>query len=156
MTLKLARIDDRLIHGQVIHGWLPRLDVDLLIVADRRLAENEEEQLISRVAVPESVDVRFIAPEELIMLLDVVQEHNTVILFRTPEAALDAVEHGFDLDALNLGNLHFEPGKMQLRKTFCCSDRELAALHKLLDRGIEMSYQPAPDVKRTAVELPRA
>ena len=155
MTLKLARIDDRLIHGQVIHGWLPRLDVDLLIVADEQLAGSEEEQLISRVAVPESVDVRFISPAELSGLLDIIETHNAVVLFRTPQAALNAVEHGFELTRLNLGNLHFEPGKTQLRKTFCCSERELDALHKLLDRGIDMSYQPAPDVKRTSVELPR-
>jgi mannose/fructose/N-acetylgalactosamine-specific phosphotransferase system component IIB len=152
LNLKLARIDDRLIHGQVIHGWIPKLGTTLVAVADSRLAANPDEQTVARLAVPESVDVLFVAPGQLAAVL-AADARPVAVLFRTPVEALEAVQGGFQPQVINLGNLHFEPGKLQLRKTFCCSAPELAALRALADTGIEIEYQPAPDLKRTTVDL---
>lgn len=153
MSVCLARVDDRLIHGQVIHGWVPKLHVDLLIVADRQLSAQEDEQMIARLAVPESVDVRFVSPSDVQQAVSGSDERKVIVLFRTPVDALEAIRHGFALQTLNLGNCHFEPGKMQLRKTFCCSNAELSALRDISAQGIEIAYQPAPDLKRVTVDL---
>jgi len=152
MNLKLARIDDRLIHGQVIHGWIPKLGSTLIAVADRHLAEHPDEQFVARLAVPEAVEVLFVAPEQLESVL-AGEQRPVVVLFRTPVEALEAIDHGFRPEHLNLGNLHFEPGKLQLRKTFCCSSRELDALKSIAAGGVVIEYQPAPDLKRTTVDM---
>lgn len=152
MNLQLARIDDRLIHGQVIHGWVPKLGSTLIAVADHHLAANPDEQFVARLAVPESVEVLFVTPAMLAETL-ANETRPVVILFRTPVEALEAIDHGFRPEHLNLGNLHFEPGKLQLRKTFCCSSRELDALRSIAAAGIVIEYQPAPDLKRTTVDL---
>lgn len=151
MNLRLVRIDDRLIHGQVVHGWMPRLGATLIVVADARLAESPDEQMISKLAVPPGVDVVFVAPESVAETLRG-DERPTVVLFRTPLEAELAVRHGFATERLNLGNLHFEPGKVELRKTFCCSGDELAALRRLSGAGIAVEYRPAPDYKGVAVD----
>lgn len=151
MNLRLARIDDRLIHGQVVHGWMPRLGATLIVVADARLAGSPDEQMISRLAVPPGVDVVFVAPEFVAETLRS-EERPTVVLFRTPLEAELAVQHGFSPEHINLGNLHFEPGKVQIRKTFCCSGPELAALRRLSGAGITVEYRPAPDFKGVAVD----
>lgn len=151
----MARVDDRLIHGQVIHGWMPRLNARLLVVADPHLAIDPQEQLISRLAVPEDVEVRFIEPEKLPEVLDEVPERDILVLFRTPMEAWAAISRGFHPDSLNLGNLHFEQGKIQLRKTFCCNEAELAALRKIAKEGVTLEYQPAPDLRRIELDLDR-
>ncbi len=149
MTVRLARIDDRLIHGQVIHGWLPRLSVDLVVVADRELADSEDQQQIACLAVPDGVEVQFVAPDQVADA--VADERMAIVLFRTPVEACEALDAGFRPACLNLGNLHFEPGKIQLRKTFCCSNRELDALKRIAGMGIALEYQPAPDLKRLSL-----
>ena len=123
MSVRLARIDDRLIHGQVIHGWLPRLSIDLVIVADNEMADSADQQSIARLAVPDEVEVQFVSPAAVAGLV-AAEERAAIVLFRTPVEAWDALAAGFRPSCLNLGNLHFEPGKVQLRKTFCCSNRE--------------------------------
>jgi PTS system mannose-specific IIB component len=153
MSLCLARVDDRLIHGQIIHGWVPKLHVEVLVVADDALANHEDEQLIARMAVPESVEIRFVRPRDVQTTVSASADKNVIVLFRTPVEAQAAIRHGFTPQSLNLGNCHFEPGKMQLRKTFCCSNLELSALRDISAKGIEIAYQPAPDLKRVTVDL---
>lgn len=150
MNLRLVRIDDRLIHGQVIHGWMPRLAATLIVVADAELADSPDDQMIARLAVPPGIDVIFVRPAGLEALMRD-EARPAIVLFRTPVEAQEAVVEGFAPDSLNLGNLHFEPGKVQVRKTFCCNEQELTALRELRDRGITVEYQPAPDLKRVLI-----
>lgn len=141
----LIRVDDRLIHGQVIHGWMPKLDATVIIIADTHLAEHPEEHFITRLAAPPETDVIFVSPTELSKAID--PEKNTIILFKTPTEVLLAINNGFQIERLNLGNLHFEEGKVQIRKTFCCNKAELTALQSIKDHGVDIVYRPAPDQK---------
>ena len=152
MSLRLARVDDRLIHGQVLHGWVPRLNVDLLVVADAEMAGSKQEQDVAQLAVPPSVEVAFVDPAQVPEMLQAANGQNVLVLFRTPVQALEAFTAGLIVDQLNLGNLHFEPGKIQLRKTFCCSNKELRALRAIAEQGVEIAYQPAPDLKRVELD----
>lgn len=153
MSLCLARVDDRLIHGQVIHGWVPYLRIDVVIVADEQAAASEDQQMIARMAIPDNVTLAFVKPAEAYNQVQALNNKNVLLLFRTPIQAWEAIQAGMILPSLNLGNCHFEPGKLQLRKTFCCSNKELSALRKIAASGVEINYQPAPDLKRTEVDL---
>lgn len=153
MSLCLARVDDRLIHGQIIHGWVPRLRIDVVVVADEQTAASEDEQMIARMAVPEDVAIDFVEPAEACNRVKAWNNKNVLLLFRTPVQAWEAIKAGMALPSLNLGNCHFEPGKLQLRKTFCCSNKELSALREIAAAGVEINYQPAPDLKRAEVDL---
>lgn len=148
----MARVDDRLIHGQVIHGWVPSLGTEVLVVADVHMCDNEDEQFIARMAIPDELELHFLRPDRVAGFLQA-EDRPTVVLFRTPMEARAAMDAGFAPTVLNLGNLHFEAGKVQLRKTFCCSEPELDALREIAARGVELEYQPAPDLKCVPIDL---
>ena len=64
MPVVLARIDDRLVHGQVVIGWGRPLAVDLIVLVDAEVAASDWEQEIYQMAVPEGMDILFLDPAE--------------------------------------------------------------------------------------------
>jgi len=151
LKVALSRIDDRLIHGQVVYGWMPKIDANLIVVADAALVDDTAQQTIYELALPTGMEARFVHPRNLKAYLHH-EQRPAVVLFRTPLAALEAYQEGFACPRINLGNLHFEPGKRSLRKTFCCNRQELSALRKLAENDIILEYQPAPDTKRVQLD----
>lgn len=145
-----VRVDDRLIHGQVIHGWVPYLKTRRIVVVDEALAQDEERKAIAQLSVPREIELHFVTVEELSTSL--LEDRNTLVLFSSPLALLRAVEQGLTIERVNLGNLHFEEGKITLKKTFCCTPEELEALKVLQRMGVRLYYQPAPEVAPS--ELP--
>ena len=55
MTIKIVRIDDRLIHGQIVQGWLKTVDVDKILIISDEVAGDEMQQILLSMAVPSSV-----------------------------------------------------------------------------------------------------
>ncbi len=70
MTIVLNRIDDRLIHGQVVVGWGQPLDVKFIVLVDDAVAESDWEQELYRMGVPPEMEVRFHSVADAARLLD--------------------------------------------------------------------------------------
>jgi PTS system mannose-specific IIB component len=145
-----VRVDDRLIHGQILHGWVPFLRTKRIIVVDEGLSRDEERKIAIRLAVPKTLEILFCSPDEIKggEALDA----ETMLLFSSPLDLLKAVERGLKIVRVNLGNLHFSQGKIVLKKTFSCTHEELKALRALSHLGVKLYYQPAPEIAPS--ELP--
>ena len=146
MTLVLYRIDDRLIHGQVVVGWGQPLDVDFIVLVDDAVAASDWEQELYRMGVPPEMEVFFHD------VAGAAQEFRRYALDARPGILLtgdiatmcrlaDAVP---DIRAVNLGGIHHKPGRAQkLRYVFLTADEE-TALRGLAAKGIEVSAQDVP------------
>ncbi len=111
--MPLFRVDNRLVHGQIIEAWLPFLQAKRLIVANDELAKDHLRQQIVSLAIPKQIIVSFITLGQLPSLLDNIHEKTLVVL----ENCAD-LKHilTFDLviPRINIGNLHFGANKKQL------------------------------------------
>lgn len=109
MSLELYRIDERLLHGQVVVGWGERLGVDYYVVVDGELAESPWEQELYLGAVPAGVEVLFLAPEAPAEELEEARDRAGVgcLLTRGTAAMRRLAERGFlGGVAVNVGGLH--------------------------------------------------
>lgn len=146
------RVDNRLIHGQVIETWLPYTGASRLVVCSPALAADSFRQQIMLLAVPSRIRVDFCT---LTALLDLYahddSSRRTLVLFSDCEDARAAFELGVAFSSLNIGNIHYAPGKTQVCAHVALSEQEKACLSSLRDRGVGLDFRCVPN-DRSPVE----
>lgn len=155
MALDLFRIDDRLIHGQVVVGWGQPLDLRFIVLVDDEVAASDWEQELYRMGVPPEMDVYFESVASAAEKLDGYRADPRPGLLLTGDietmaALVDAT--GTGIDAVNLGGIHHRAGRVQrLRYIFLTAEEE-AALRRLATRGVSVSAQDVPAARPLALE----
>ncbi len=152
MSLSLVRVDDRLIHGQVIAVWLRSIGADRIVIVDDRTAADEFLRDVLLLAAPPGVPVEVHAFEEgRSRLSELAREPGRVmVLVRSPRTALELRRAGVPIDVLNLGGLGAAPGRRGLYRTISASPEELGALRDLEALGTRVEIQIVPDDRPVA------
>jgi|CXWL01.1.fsa_nt_gi PTS system mannose-specific IIB component len=140
----LTRIDNRLIHGQVVEGWVPHLRISRVVVADDEAAENTLLRAAMRMAVPVEIDLRM----EQVALVDypalAADSSRTLLLFRDVNTATRALGLGWPPGVLNLGNLHAGLGRVAMTRSVFLDDADRVALRDLAKAGAQVQSQATP------------
>ena len=145
MTLVLNRIDDRLIHGQVVVGWGQPLDVKFIVLVDDGVAGSDWEQDLYRMAVPPGMEVRFHSIADAPARLDAyrTEAQPGILLTGDIESMRALVVRGGVRD-VNVGGIHHRAGRTQhLRYVFLTED-EAQALRDLARHGAVVTAQDVP------------
>lgn len=147
MPLLLSRIDDRLIHGQVVVGWGRPLALEFIVLVDDEVAANEWEQELYRMAVPTGMEVVFSGVGEAATRLAEWQADPRAGALLTGDidtmAALFRADHGV-VGSINLGGIHHRPGRTERLPYVYLSDDELLRLRALEQAGARISAQDVP------------
>jgi len=154
VPLELHRIDDRLIHGQVVVGWGQPLDIGFIVLVDDEVAASEWEQELYRLGVPPGMDVYFATVDEAARNHQHYERDPRAGILLTGDIATmrRLVERVASIRAVNLGGIHHRPGRTQrLRYVFLAPDEELA-LRDLVRRGLAVTAQDVPAARPIPLE----
>ena len=143
-----VRVDNRLIHGQIIETWLPFTKSRMLVVVNDEVRDDPLRQEIMGLAIPSHVDKAFVGVDEAHRFLERTfssSEPDVLILFANCPDARRAHEHGLSFQVLNLGNLHYGPGKEQLcpHVALGCDDRD--CLKYFSSFGVDLDFRCVPN-----------
>jgi len=154
MSWILHRVDDRLIHGQVVIAYGQRLQPRRIWVADDAAAASVWEKTLLLSAAP-GIEVRVVTVSEAAAAYAAEAEApgGAFLLVRDLAAALALVEAGAALPTLNLGGLHYAPGKTKVNEYIYLDEHDRSAARALLERGVTLEVQ---DVPATRVQPLRA
>lgn len=143
----LYRVDDRLVHGQVVEGWVPHLQADVLAVVSDEIAGDEMRRTIMRFATPEGVDLKIMTAAEAVAWLPEAQAsgHKTLVLLPGLAEALALAKGGISIPSLNIGGMHYSAGKnLSIGKAIFLNDEDCAALKELAAAGIKIEGRGVP------------
>ena len=142
----LSRIDDRLIHGQVVEGWVNFLKATCILVADDAVASNTQQRTIMEMSVPQGLKVFIGRVEEICgqLLAKSLDAERAILLFSNPTDVLRAISDGLECRALNVGGMHYVPGKRKLIDVLAVNDDDLKALREIAARGVKIVVQAVP------------
>ena len=142
-----VRIDNRLVHGQIIETWLPYTHAKNIIVADDAVAGDDLQQQIMSLAIPQSVSCAFCPVEELNDNIMALANGNgsTIILFSSCADVRRALDSGFRFNSVNIGNIHYGPGKKQISPSVALSSDDVSCLHYFKGQGIELDFRCVPN-----------
>ena len=146
MPIELYRIDDRLVHGQVVVGWGQPLDVTFVVLVDDTIAASDWEQELYRMGAPPEMTVSFESVESALAHLTGYQARpgHGILLTGDVETMRRLVERAGTIRKINLGGIHHRAGRTaRLRYIFLTPDDE-AALRALAARGVTITAQDVP------------
>lgn len=153
MSVVFYRIDDRLIHGQVMTGWSKVCGAKRILVVDDGTAENTFLCQVMKMSVPQDMDVRICKLQEgLSAILSDPAESKTIVLTKTPAVMLQLLEGGAPMKELNLGGMGYLPGRKAILRNIQISPEELTQLQDIAAKGVRVFCQIVPDGKRIELD----
>ena len=152
----LVRVDNRLVHGQVLEAWLPALDAHGILVADDEASGNVLARSAMALAIPPGIKfdvLRLRAAADLLRQGGKgPQAARTLLLIRDVRDAVALHEAGVPIPVLNLGNVHFAAGRKQVSPSVFLDDGEVSALEALATAGTRVEVRAVPS--ETPLRLP--
>ena len=144
MSVVLARIDDRLLHGQVLEGWAPHVQADTIVVASDTVCHEKDRCQLMQLIMPDHIDLKIIPLAELGDLLDSTAESRVLILFAGLEDALAVLENGVSLGSINVGNLHNIKGGTEITPSVFLNSSDMKTVRRIIDMGIAVEAREVP------------
>lgn len=154
MSIVLARVDDRLIHGQVMTSWLNYTGANKIVVIDDVTANDSFLTMIIKTLVPANIKTEVVKVDECVDKVKRFENHDKVIILaKTPAPYVLMAENGVQLDKVNIGGMGIKPGRKTIYKNISASDEEIIQLKALLEKHIPVEIQmvaedPAIDVRK--------
>ncbi|ELY7390066.1 PTS mannose transporter subunit IIAB [Cronobacter universalis] len=143
MVIGLARIDDRLIHGQVATRWTKETNVSrIIVVSDEVAADNVRKTLLTQVAPP-GVTAHVVDVAKMIRVYNNPKYagERVMLLFTNPTDVERIVEAGVKITSVNIGGMAYRQGKTQVNNAVSVDEKDIEAFKKLNARGIELEVR---------------
>ena len=146
MPLVLVRIDDRLIHGQVVVGWRQVLKPQRIVLCSDEVASTDWQRTIYESAVPPELGSSVLTMKETIKALkDGAYDHERVILLvDTPKSIVELVNASVAIKEVNVGGMHFRPGKNQVAPFIFVDEDDINSFRILFEKGIRLEGRDVP------------
>lgn len=146
MNITIFRIDDRLIHGQIVTAWLNYADAKQIIVADDKAAKDTLQQSLLKMATPKGIELKIVSIEEAKKLLQEDDSNvNTLFLVRGPVEANEVIDFMPDVKSINVGNLNMRKGKEKVLGNLWVFPEDIEAFKSIEQKGIEMEFRTVPN-----------
>lgn len=143
----LARIDSRLLHGQVATGWTRSTNPTRIIVVSDAVAKDDLRKQLIQQAAPAGVHAHVVPIKKMIELAQDDKHfggERALLLFESPEDALKAIKGGVPIKTLNVGSMAHSEGKVQPNKVLAFSQEDIDTFNKLKDMGVDFDVRKVP------------
>ncbi|MDR0718679.1 MAG: PTS sugar transporter subunit IIB [Treponema sp.] len=150
----LVRIDDRLIHGQVVTAWIKQTDGNRILIVDDKLVNDRMMQRVLKAAAPPgiSIEVKTILESSDLLKQDPEPKENIIILVKTPEVLESLIEQGVEIKKIILGGMGLTGSRKRFNKNVAITDEEAACIKRIIAKGIVMEFQLVPEESAVNVE----
>lgn len=149
----LARIDDRLIHGQVMTAWLQYVGANHIVIIDDETASDDFLKSVIEMAVPREIKLSIYHCEEATKKIQrMSDDEKLMILAKFPESFLALIETGLPLKRVIIGGMGANPKRTKFYKNISASDVEREIFKKIIAYGTDLIIHIIPDQKAVSVE----
>lgn len=147
IKINLARVDTRLLHGQVATAWTPDSKADRIIVVSDAVAKDDMRKQLIGQAAPNGVKANVIPLAKMIEVAKDPRFGNThaLLLFENPEDVLTVVEAGVPITTLNVGSMAHSTGKTMVNKVLSMDKKDVETFEKLRDLGVTFDVRKVPN-----------
>ena len=146
----LARIDTRLLHGQVATNWTKATNPNRIIVVSDSVSKDDLRKKLIEQAAPPGVRAHVIPLDKLVQVYNDPRFGNTkaLLLFENPQDALAVIEKGVEIPELNIGSMAHSVGKIQINNVLSVDQADVDTYKKLRDLGVKF------DVRKVSGDSP--
>lgn len=145
-NLVLVRIDDRLIHGQVVTAWVKQTDGNRIIIVDTPLTKDAFTQRVLKASAPSGIHIDVMTTENAIEELkkEFVKDEKIIVLVKTPEEIEGLLLGGVEMEKAILGGMGSKAGRKKFNRNVSASPEEIDCLSRIYKMGVPIYYQLVP------------
>lgn len=154
IKIVLARIDSRLLHGQVATGWIPTMHPDRVIVVSDSVAKDEMRKSMIREAAPAGVKAHTVPLAKMVEIAKDPRfgDTNALLLFENPEDVLAVIKAGVEIETVNVGSMSYAPGDVNANNVLSMNQKDVDTFHELEKLGVKFDVRKVPTDKTGALE----
>lgn len=145
MSVNFCRIDDRLIHGQVVTTWVNVHKIEQVIILNEAVANDKIQTNVLKMSAPPTIKLHIFPPEKF---LKVIQKNPisrpTMLLFASPFEVETLIDAGYEIPKLNVGGMRGNAERKQVTKAVSLTADERESFKKLIEKGIDVEIQMVP------------
>ncbi|MBB1165477.1 PTS sugar transporter subunit IIB [Lacticaseibacillus rhamnosus] len=149
----LARVDDRLIHGQVMTAWLQYTEGDHIVIIDDATAKDDFLKSIMSMSVPQGIKLDVLSIADGVSFLKSGHGNDKLLLLaKMPSVYLNLVDAGVKIGEVVIGGMGANPQRKKFYKNISASEEEKKTMQKLIDAGVSVKIQIVPSDGATDVK----
>jgi len=145
VSIKLVRIDDRLIHGQVCSTWIGDYNIEQVLIINDKVSNDPVQKSVVGLAAPSGVRVLVFGVDQFI---EVIKKNPikkaTLLLFTTSTDVLKVIKGGLEITKLNAGGMRYNETRKRLTKSISVTAEEENAFKEIINKGVEVFIQMVP------------
>jgi mannose/fructose/N-acetylgalactosamine-specific phosphotransferase system component IIB len=146
MPILLYRVDERLIHGQVVVGWGNSLKLDQIVLANDQVASNKWERELYLACVPPEMKPVIVGVDQAAQAISSgsFEPERTMVLVDSPFDLLVFLRQGVKIKSVNVGGMHSKTGRQRILPYLFMSPEEIAAFRTIMSAGVECECRDVP------------
>ncbi|MDG6898022.1 PTS mannose transporter subunit IIAB [Actinobacillus delphinicola] len=150
LVVGLARIDDRLIHGQVATRWTKESQVKRIVVVNDDVAKDQVRSTMLKSVAPPGVTAHVVGVEKMIRVWNNPEYagERMMLLFTNPTDVLTLLEAGVKMPSINIGGMAYREGKKMITSAVSVDDKDIAAFEAINDMGVELDVRKVSNDSR--------
>lgn len=153
MAIEFTRIDDRLVHGQVVTTWLKKYDIEQVIIVSDIVALDNTRQSILKLSAPSGIKIVFFDTKKFISVFNKVEiKRRTMLIFTNPKEVFECISGGITLKYLNVGQMSKNDTNKKVTVGVALGDEDKLYFKKIIDLGIKVEIQMVPNDKITLMD----
>lgn len=152
-NIALVRIDDRLIHGQVMTQWVKSKYFNTILIVDDATAKDDFLSMVATMAVPkEFKGLVYTVDDATKYLMEAGKDEVVLVLVKFVKTIKQLVENGVPIPELNVGGIGMRPGRTTIYRNIAINDEENAIFKELISNGMKVTVQIVPNDAATDIE----
>lgn len=151
MPIIFARVDDRLIHGQIVQAWLPELNVDEVLIPFSKGNEARLNRGLLRLSLPYEYELTILDSPAAARRANESNRRIFLLMGSLKEAA-DLIKDGLQIKSLNIGGMHFKDGAQKLAENVFLDNEDKRFLKLIRDLGIRIETRAVPNSPSLSVD----
>ena len=150
MPVIFARVDDRLIHGQVVQAWLPELNVDEVVIPWGKHREGPLNKSLLRLSLPYEYDLTVLDSHQVVQYARNSAKRLFLLMSSLQEMA-DLIEDGLQIKSINIGGMHFKDNAQKLAENVFLDEQDKHLLKMMAGLGIRIETRSVPNATSVTV-----
>jgi PTS system mannose-specific IIB component/fructoselysine and glucoselysine-specific PTS system IIB component len=152
--IKLTRIDDRLVHGQVAMTWTPALGADCLIVANDKVAKDEFMKMTLGLAKPASAKLLIKSLADTVTFLNDPRSQSVkiLVLVNSVKDAAALASEVSEIQSVNFGGIRTKEGTRSIAKAIAVTEDDISIIKEMLAKDLELEVRQVPTDKKIMID----
>lgn len=143
--MHILRVDDRLIHGQVVAGWARPLGIESLILASDKICQDEWACNAYKLAIPEGIEFSCVGIKQCVKTLGEQDKKRIMIIVESVREAYSLLKEGLDIEEVNIGGLGYKEGTREIAPYIYLSPDDIESVVHLFNLGIKVIGKQLPN-----------